>query len=93
MIVYGQPGQFASVLVSQGVLDSPIRVENAGLLWLDRHDVRRVGIGAIGPAGTAELSVQLPASPSLAGLTLYLQAVLDQPTHLSSNWLPVAIVP
>ena len=93
LIVHGQAGQLAGLLYGKHLDDAPLAVGQAGLLWLDPLALRLFGLFPIGASGTAEVSFHVPVNPALTGITLDLQAFCSPPDHLTSNWLPVTIVP
>lgn len=93
LAVYGVPGEQASVLLSERVLESPVFLGASEALWLPRNELRHFALGTIGASGTADATLRIPDSPEALGRTFYLQGVVRSSLHLTSNWVPVTIVP
>lgn len=93
LVVYGLPGEQASMLLSERVLEVPVFLGMAEALWLPRHELRHLAVGPIAPSGTAVANLQVPGDPAALGHTFFLQAVVRSSLHLSSNWVPITIVP
>lgn len=93
LVAYGEPGTSATLLVGARVLDQPLDFGGAGLLWLERAPLRRIHLGTIGPGGTVAWPFHVPTSGALSGFTWNVQSLTGPPVRLSSNWLPITIVP
>ncbi len=93
LVVYGEPGENASVLLSGRVLETPAFLDTSEALWLPRHSLRRIAVGTVGALGTAAADFQVPASSAALGRTYYLQGLVRSSLHLTSNWVPMTILP
>ena len=93
LVVHGQPGGNASVLVSDRALDVPAILGTTGALWLPRHALRRIRIGVVEAAGTATGSFTIPAETALLGHTHCLQGLVRSTQHLTTNWVPLTVLP
>lgn len=93
LVVYGEPGENASVILSGHVHETPAWLGATGALWLPRHELRRIAVGPVGASGTAVANFPVPASPADLGRTFYAQGLVRSSQHFTSNWVPMTIVP
>lgn len=93
LAVYGEPGAHASVLLSGRALETPAFLGTAGVLWLPRHELRHIAVAPVSAAGTGVADFPVPASPADLGRTFYMQGLVRSSQHLTSNWVPMTIVP
>ena len=74
---------FALYAAPTAFTQNPVAIPGWGGLWLDPNTIVAVGPGALDANGRTELSFVVPNLPTLAGVTLWWQAVLPGSSRLT----------
>lgn len=92
--LFAAPGANALLLQSSGVATPALLVPGIGRLWLDRAGLAPpLPLGVVPPVGFLSAPLTLPSDPALLGTQLYLQAATSGPDALSSDFVPLTLLP
>jgi hypothetical protein len=87
------PNSPARLLIAPMPAVTPFTWGNVGTLYLNRHTMYSMSMGATGPHGHAMTNFVMPMLPGAVGTTLCFQGLATSPRRLTQSWVRMTVVP
>ncbi len=91
--LHAQPGAEALLLAAPALAPLPVHLPGVGRLMLERDGLAVSSLGIVPASGLLAAPFSLPGDPGLAGTQLYLQVLSGPPAALTTDFVPITLLP